>query len=224
MGHAVSHYSTADMSIDDRRWLEADTDARIAKGEPIALKDLYDTKDMPTSGGTLALKDWEPKRDAWQVEKLREAGAVIIGKANLSEFANSGSFSESGFEQTWNALYPSKTSFGSSGGSATAVAADLAAAAMGTQTGVSLYAPSTGASLTTFRGTDGLTSTNGVMPLTWATDYAGPIAKSVTDVASMLDATATQATGNNPEDLLTSRVDNSKRPVEWKSALKADAL
>lgn len=193
-------------------------------GIPIALKDLYDTKDMPTSGGTLALQDWEPKRDAWQVEKLREAGAVIIGKTNLSEFANSGSFSESGFEQTWNALYPSKTSFGSSGGSATAVAADLAPVAMGTQTGVSLYAPSTGASLTTFRGTDGLTSTNGVMPLTWATDYAGPIAKSVTDVASMLDATATQSTGNNPEDLLTSRVANSLRPVEWKSALRADAL
>ncbi|MBD8605312.1 Ig-like domain repeat protein [Aeromicrobium sp. CFBP 8757] len=193
-------------------------------GVPIALKDLYDTKDMPTSGGTLALEDWEPGKDAWQVAKLREAGAVIIGKTNLSEFANSGSFSESGFQQTWNALYPSKTSFGSSGGSATAVGTDMAPAAMGTQTGVSLYAPSTGAGLTTFRGTDGLTSTNGVMPLTWATDYAGPIAKSVTDVASILDATATQSTGNDPDDLLTSRVDNAKRPVEWKSALRADAL
>ncbi|WP_210503189.1 amidase family protein [Nocardioides xinjiangensis] len=193
-------------------------------GIPIALKDIYDTKDMPTSGGTLALKDWEPKKDAWQVARLREAGAVIIGKTVLSEFANSGSFSESGFKQVWNALYPSKTSFGSSGGSATAVAADLAAAAMGTQTGVSLYAPSTGAGLTTFRGTDGLASTNGVMPLTWATDYAGPMAKSVTDVASLLDATSTQATGNNPDDLLTSRVDNSLRPVEWKSSLEAGAL
>lgn len=193
-------------------------------GVPIALKDLYDTKDMPTSGGTLALKDWQPGADAWQVAKLREAGAVIIGKTNLSEFANSGSFSESGFKQTWNALYPSKTSFGSSGGSATAVGADLAPAAMGTQTGVSLYAPSTGAGLTSFRGTDGLTSTNGVMPLTWATDYAGPIAKSITDVASMLDATATQSTGNNPDDLLTSRVDNNKRPTEWKTALKSNAL
>lgn len=193
-------------------------------GIPIALKDIYDTRDMPTSGGTLALKDWEPKKDAWQVARLREAGAVIIGKTVLSEFANSGSFSESGFKQVWNALYPSKTSFGSSGGSATAVAADLAAAAMGTQTGVSLYAPSTGASLTTFRGTDGLASTNGVMPLTWATDYAGPMARSVTDVASLLDATSSRTTGNNPDDLLTSRVDNSLRPEEWKSSLEADAL
>ncbi|MEO9322791.1 amidase family protein [Nocardioides sp. C4-1] len=193
-------------------------------GVPIALKDLYDTKDMPTTGGTRALEGWSTGADAWQVAKLREAGAVIIGKTNLSEFANSGSFSESGFKQTWNALYPSKTSFGSSGGSATAVGADLAAAAMGTQTGVSLYAPSTGASLSTFRGTDGLTSTNGVMPLTWATDYAGPMTKSVTDLAIMLDATATRTTGNNPDDLLTSRVDNTLRPAEWKSSLQSSAL
>lgn len=193
-------------------------------GVPIALKDLYDTKDMPTTGGTLALKDWNPGVDAWQVAKLREAGAVIIGKTNLSEFANSGSFSESGFKQTWNALYPSKTSFGSSGGSATAVAADLAPAAFGTQTGVSLYAPSTGASLATFRGTDGVASAAGVIPLTWATDYAGPIAKDVTDLASLLDATASRTTGNNPDDLLTTRVAADKRPTSYTAALDAGAL
>ncbi|MBS42412.1 MAG: amidase [Nocardioides sp.] len=193
-------------------------------GVPLGIKDIYDTVDMPTTGGTRALEDWNTGADSWQVAKLREAGAVIIGKTNLSEFANSGSFSESGYMQTWNGLYPSKTSFGSSGGSATAVAADLAAGAMGTQTGVSLYAPSTGAGLTTFRGTDGLTSTDGVMPLTWATDYAGPMAKTVTDVAALLDATATQSTGNNPDDLLTSRVDNTLRPAEWTTGLTTDAL
>ena len=193
-------------------------------GVPIALKDLYDTKDQITTGGTRALKDWQPATDAWQVAALREAGAVLIGKTNLSEFANSGSFSESGFKQTWNALYPSKTSFGSSGGSATATGVDFAAAAMGTQTGVSLYAPTTGASLSAFRGTDGLTSTEGVMPLTWATDYAGPIAKNVSDLAAILNVTATQATGNDPVDPITNRVDNSKRPVEWTSALDANAL
>lgn len=205
---------------------EARADGRTGDllGIPIAVKDLYDTKDMPTTGGTKALENFQTSGDAWQVAKLREAGAIIIGKTNLSEFANSGSFSESGFKQTWNALYPSKTSFGSSGGSAVAVATDMAAAAMGTQTGVSLYAPSTGASLASFRGTDGLTSTEGVMPLTWGQDYAGPIAKSVTDLASLLDATATQATGNNPDDLLTSRVDNAKRPTEWKSGLTTSAL
>jgi Asp-tRNA(Asn)/Glu-tRNA(Gln) amidotransferase A subunit family amidase len=193
-------------------------------GIPLAIKDLYDTKDMPTTGGTMALEDWQPGVDAWQVAKLREAGAVIIGKTNLSEFANSGSFSESGFKQTWNALYPSKTSFGSSGGSAVAVATGMAAAAMGTQTGVSLYAPSTGASLSAFRGTDGLASTGGVMPLTWATDYAGPIAKDVTDLSYLLDATATQTTGDDPDDVITHRVDNSLRPKDWSAALDKDAL
>lgn len=222
-----SFITVADTALAQAR---AADDARAAGatgdllGIPMGVKDIYDTADMPTTGGTRALETWEPGADAWQVAKLREAGAVIIGKTNLSEFANSGSFSESGYMQTWNGLYPSKTSFGSSGGSATAVATDLAAAAMGTQTGVSLYAPSTGAGLTTFRGTDGLTSTDGVMPLTWATDYAGPMAKSVTDVASILDATATRSTGNNPADLLTSRVDNDLRPAEWHSALDAGAL
>lgn len=193
-------------------------------GIPIAVKDLYNTKDMPTTGGTRALANWQPATDAWQVAKLRQAGAVIIGKTNLSEFANSGSWSDSGFEQTWNALYPSKTSFGSSGGSAVAVATSMAAAAMGTQTGVSLYAPSTGASLYAFRGTDGLSSTDGVMPLTWGQDYAGPIAQSIPDLAALLDATATRTTGDDPDDILTSRVDNSLRPKQWDTALNTNAL
>ncbi|NQX45439.1 S-layer homology domain-containing protein [Paenibacillus tritici] len=190
-------------------------------GIPIAIKDIYDTKDMPTTGGSKALEGWQPDSDAFQVNKLREAGAVIIGKVNTSEFANSGSFSESGWQQTWNALYPSKTSFGSSGGSAVSVAADFAAAAMGSQTGVSLYAPTTGASLKSFRGTDGMASTTGVLPLTWGQDYAGPIAKTVTDLAIMLNAT----TGTDPQDIFTVTADaDHKRPVDWKAALDTNAL
>ncbi|WP_081957264.1 amidase family protein [Paenibacillus sp. FSL R7-0273] len=202
-----------------------DARAQGAKGDllgiPIAIKDIYDTKDMPTTGGTKALEGWQPDSDAFQVAKLREAGAVIIGKTNTSEFANSGSFSESGWMQTWNALYPSKTSFGSSGGSAVSVAADFAAAAMGSQTGVSLYAPSTGASLTNFRGTDGIASVTGVMPLTWGQDYAGPIAKTVTDLAMILNAT----TGTDPKDIFTVTADaDNKRPADWKEALDSEAL
>lgn len=188
-------------------------------GIPIAVKDIYDTKDMPTTGGSKALEGWQPKTDAYQIQKLREAGAVIIGKTNTSEFANSGSFSESGWMQTWNALYPSKTSFGSSGGPAVSVATSFAAAAMGTQTGVSLYAPSTGASLTTFRGTDGMASTRGVMPLTWGQDYAGPIARTITDLSYLLNAT----TGTDPLDMLTQEADE-KRPSDWTAALDRDAL
>ncbi|MDI4649629.1 amidase family protein [Cohnella hashimotonis] len=199
--------------------------AQGAKGDllgiPIAIKDIYDTKDMPTTGGSKALEGWQPESDAFQVNKLREAGAVIIGKVNTSEFANSGSFSESGWQQTWNALYPSKTSFGSSGGSAVSVAADFAAAAMGSQTGVSLYAPTTGASLKSFRGTDGMASTTGVIPLTWGQDYAGPIAKTVTDLAIMLNAT----TGTDPKDIFTVTADaDNKRPVDWKESLDVNAL
>jgi len=188
-------------------------------GIPIAVKDIYDTKDMPTTGGSRALEGWRPGSDAYQIQKLREAGAIIIGKVNTSEFANSGSMSESGWMQTWNAINPSKTSFGSSGGSAVSVAANFAAAAMGTQTGVSLYAPTVGASLTTFRGTDGMASTRGVMPLTWGQDYAGPIARTVTDLAYLLNAT----TGTDPDDILTKDADQFK-PEDWTTALNANAL
>lgn len=188
-------------------------------GVPIAIKDLYDTKDMPTTGGTLALEGWQPETDAYQVERLRDAGAVIIGKANLSEFANSGGYSESGWGQVWNALYPSKTSFGSSGGSAVAVSASMAAGALGSQTGVSLYAPSTGNSMTTFRGTDGMASLRGIMPLSWAQDYGGPIARTVTDLAHLLNAT----TGTDPLDPLTAEAD-AHRPADWTAHLDAGAL
>ncbi|WP_298461907.1 amidase family protein [uncultured Cellulomonas sp.] len=188
-------------------------------GIPIALKDLYDTRDMPTTGGTLALADWQPDADAHQVALLRDAGAVIIGKTTLSEFANSGGYSESAFGQAWNALYPSKTSFGSSGGSAVAVAASMAAAAMGSQTGVSLYAPSVGNSITTFRGTDGMASVHGVMPLSWGQDYAGPMARTVTDLAYLLNAT----TGTDPKDVLTAQAD-AHRPADWTDTLTTTAL
>ena len=98
----------------------AAADARRAAGEkgdllgiPVNVKDLYDTKDMPTTDGSLAFEGWQPKRDAFQVARLRAAGAVILGKGNLSEFANSGSYSESGYGMVWNAFKPSKSSLGS---------------------------------------------------------------------------------------------------------------
>jgi amidase len=214
--HVASDALAQAKAADDARAAGATGDLL---GIPIALKDLYDTKDQPTTGGTRALDGWQPDSDAFQVEKLRAAGAVLIGKTNLSEFANSGSNSESGWGQVWNGLYGSKTSFGSSGGSAVAVATSMAAGAMGTQTGVSLYAPTTGASLTTFRGTDGMSSTRGVMPLTWGQDYAGPIARTVSDLAVLLNAT----TGTDPFDELTVNADAHK-PADWKTSLDAASL
>ena len=99
----------------------------------------------------------------------------------------------------WNAFKPSKTSLGSSGGSAVATALSLAGFGMGTQTGVSLYAPSTGASLVTLRGTDGISSGAGVMPLTWLQDFEGPIARTTSDIARILNVT----TGTDPDDIAT---------------------
>ena len=145
-------------------------------GIPVVVKDLYDTKDMPTTDGSLAFEGWQPKRDAFQVKQLREAGAIILGKGNLSEFANSGSYSESGYGMVWNAFKPSKTSLGSSGGSAVAVATSPRRLRHGhadRRLAVRALAPAR--RLVTLRGTDGIASGAGVMPLTWLQDFAGPI-------------------------------------------------
>ena len=190
-------------------------------GIPVIVKDLYDTKDMPTTDGSLAFEGWQPAKDAFQVARLRAAGAVILGKGNLSEFANSGSYSDSGYMMTWNAFKPSKTSLGSSGGPAVATALSLAGFGMGTQTGVSLYAPSTGASLVALRGTDGISSGSGVMPLTYLQDFEGPIARTTTDIARILNVT----TGTDPNDPATVHADaDAKRPADWTTALDKNAL
>ena len=157
-------------AADDAR---AAGDTRPLLGIPILAKDIFDTKDMPTTGGSLVFAGYRPTKDAWQVAKLREAGAIIMGKANLAEFATDGHFSPSASGQVWNAFDPSRSSIGSSGGSAVAVASSFAAAALGTQTGDSLWGPSSAASLVSLRGTDGMQSTDGVMPLTYVQDYAG---------------------------------------------------
>ncbi|MDO8211851.1 amidase family protein [Conexibacter sp. CPCC 206217] len=190
-------------------------------GIPVAVKDLYDTKDMPTTGGSLVFDGFRPTHDSFQVAKLREAGAVIFAKANLSEYANSGFFSESGYGQVWNAFEPSKSSIGSSGGSAVSVAASLAAVALGSQTGDSLWGPSSGASLYSLRGTDGIASAAGVMPLTWGQDFAGTIARSLPDLTAMLNVT----TGTDPRDELTVDANaDARRPADWSTALDPDAL
>ena len=188
-------------------------------GIPITVKNLYDTKDMPTTNGSLTFEGFRPKRDAFQVAKLREAGAVIIGKAALEEYATSGNYSNDPWGQVWNAFSPSKSAIASSGGSATAVAASLAAGALGSQTGDSLYGPASGASLVTLRGTDGLESGTGIMPLSWLTDFGGAMARSVPDLADMLNA----VTGTDPDDPTTAPAD-AHRPADWRSVLDPNAL
>ena len=197
----------------------ADGDTRPLLGMPILAKDLYDTKDMPTTGGAYLFDGYIPEKDAWQIEKLREAGAIILGKANLAKYATDGHFSPSDYGQVWNSFIPSASSIGSSGGSASALAASFSAASLGSQTGDSLWGPASGHSLYSLRGTDGMQSADRVMPLSAIQDYAGSFGRSVKDLAMILEATAI----GNPDDSLDD-VSDGHRPAEWQSYLTDDAL
>jgi amidase len=192
-------------------------------GVPIAVKDIYDTEDQPTTGGSLVFQNFQPTHDAWLVHELRAAGAIILGKTGLAEFATDGYNSPDAYGQVWNAFDPSKSPTGSSGGSAVCVALSMCAAALGTQTGDSLWGPSSAASLVSLRGTDGLTSTEGVMPLTYIQDYAGIIARTVPDQALLLNTIATRNPTDATQELEGSGWD-SQRPTDWTSYLKTDAL
>ena len=188
-------------------------------GIPIAVKNLFDTFDMPTTNGSMTFEGFRPARDAFQVARLREAGAVIIGKAALEEYATSGNYSNDAWGQVWNVFNPSKSAIASSGGSASAIAASLAAGALGSQTGDSLYGPASGASLVTLRGTDGLESGTGVMPLVYLTDFGGAMARSVPDLADMLNVVVAV----DPDDPETS-APGRRTPADWRSALDPNAL
>ena len=188
-------------------------------GIPIAIKNNYDTFDMATTNGSFTFENFYPARDAFQVARLREAGAVIIGKAALEEYATSGHYSNDAWGQVWNVFNPSQSALASSGGSASIVAGSFAAAAMGSQTGDSLYAPASAQSLVTLRGTDGLESGTGIQPLTWMTDFGGAITRSVADLADMLNIAA----GTDPDDPATALAD-SKIPADWRSVLDVNAL
>jgi amidase len=174
---------------------------------------------MPTTNGSFTFEGFVPARDAFQVARLREAGAVLIGKAALEEYATSGHYSNDAWGQVWNVFNPSKSPLASSGGSASAVAASMAAAALGSQTGDSLYAPASGASLVTLRGTDGLQSGTGIMPLVWLTDFGGAMTRSVSDLADMLNVLV----GTDPEDPATAPAD-ARTPADWRSVLDINAL
>jgi len=188
-------------------------------GIPIAVKNLYDTADMPTTNGSMTFAGFRPAHDAFQVARLREAGAVIIGKTALEEYATYGNYSNDAWGQVWNVFNPSNSAIASSGGSASALAANLAAGAMGSQTGDSLYGPSSGASLVTLRGTDGLESGTGVMPLVYLTDFGGAMARSVPDLADMLNVVVAV----DPADPETS-APGRHTPADWRSVLDSNAL
>ena len=188
-------------------------------GIPILLKDNYDTVDLPTTAGSIALKGSRPERDAFQVRKLRDAGAVIVGKTNLHEFARGITTISSLGGQTRNPYDPTRNPGGSSGGTGAAIAANFAAAGMGTDTCGSIRYPASENSLVGLRPTLGLSSRSGIVPLALSQDVGGPLARTVTDVALMLDATA----GADPDDPVTSR-GAGRMPASYASGLDAGAL
>src|SRR5215813_14621910 len=168
-------------------------------GIPIVVKDNYATLDMPTTAGSAALTGFQTGRDAFMVKKLRDAGVVIIGKTNLHELASGITTISSMGGQTKNPYDLTRNPGGSSGGTGAAVAANFAAAGMGTDTCGSIRIPSANNNLVGLRGTRGLSSRNGIVPLAHSQDIGGPLARTVTDLSIMLDATV----GPDPDDSAT---------------------
>lgn len=193
-------------------------------GIPILIKDNIETlDDMPTTGGSLALKDYRAGRDAPVIARLRAAGAVIIGKANLSEWANFRSnYSSSGWSgvggQTKNPHVLNRNPCGSSSGSGAAVAAGLAPVAVGTETNGSIVCPATTNGVVGIKPTVGLVSRTGIIPISESQDTAGPMALTVADAALLLTVMA----GSDPADPATAEAD--ARKADYSQALDANAL
>jgi amidase len=166
---------------------------------PIVLKDNFETGDMPTTVGSILLKEVQPPRDAFAVTKLRDNGALILGKANLQEFASGGISVSSLGGQTRNPYDLTRTPGGSSGGTGAAVAANFAAAGTGSDTGGSIRSPSSANNLVGIRPTTGLISRDGIVPVSVTQDTIGPMTRNVADCARMLDAMA----GYDPNDPVT---------------------
>jgi amidase len=158
-------------------------------GIPIIVKDNYGTRDLITSAGTIALAGMRTPDDAFQIRKLRDAGAVILGKSNMHELASGITTISSIGGQTCNPYDPDRNPGGSSGGSGAAVAASFSAVAWGSDTCGSIRIPSAVHNLFGLRPTKGLTSIAGIVPLSHTQDVAGPLARTVMDLAIALDAT-----------------------------------
>jgi len=194
-------------------------------GVPVLLKDNIDTADrMSTTAGSLALLDSKPARDAFIVRRLRAAGALILGKTNLSEWANYRSKrSSSGWSgrggQTKNPYVLDRNPCGSSSGSGTAIAADLALVAVGTETDGSITCPASVNGLVGIKPTVGLISRSGIIPIAASQDTAGPMARTVADAAALLTVLA----GYDPDDPATAPL-RERPPPDYSRFLDAAGL
>ena len=191
----------------------------LLHGIPVVLKDNVDTGDMPTTGGSALLAGSIPPDDAFIVRKLRDAGAIILAKVNLSELASGGILSSVRNFFPKNPHDITRTPSGSSGGTGAAVAAAFAQIGIGTDTGGSVRGPSTANGIVGLRPTHGLLSHDGIIPLSITLDMAGPMGRHVYDVAAMLGA----MTGVDPADP-TTRKSEGRFETDYTQFLDEGAL
>lgn len=216
-------------------------------GIPVVLKDNFDTSDLPTTAGSFLLRDSIPPDDAFVVRKLREAGAIVLAKVNLSEFASGGAMSSLG-GVTRNPHDPARTPSGSSGGTGAAVAAGYAFLGLGSDTGGSVRGPSTANGIAGLKPTLGLLSRDGIVPLALSFDTGGPMARNVHDIAVSLgvmvgvdeaDAATGRSAGRfhtdytqflDPDALVGARIGVARdfmgfdREVDWTIEAALDAM
>ncbi len=209
-------------AIETARALDAE---RLEKGRrsplhgiPVVLKDNFDTADMPTTAGSFMLKNSIPSNDAFLVQQLRAAGAIILAKLNMSEFA-SGDAMSSLDGPIYNPHDPRRTPSGSSGGTGAAIAAAYAPVGLGTDTGGSVRGPSSANGIVGLKPTHGLLSRDGIIPLALSFDTAGPMARNVYDVAVALGV----MTGVDEEDAATTKSEGQFKK-DYTQFLDANAL
>jgi len=209
-------------AIETARALDAERRASgprsLMHGIPVVLKDNVDTHDMPTTAGSALLAGSIPPDDAFIVRKLREAGAIIVAKLNMSEFASGGAMSSLGGPMK-NPHDLARSPSGSSGGTGIAIAAAYSQVGIGTDTGGSIRGPSTANGIVGLKTTHGLLSRDGIIPLALSFDVPGPMGRHVYDVAAML----TVMTGIDPADDAT-RKSEGHVAADYTTALDGEAL
>lgn len=188
---------------------------------PMIVKDNFETTDLPTTAGSLALEGWRPPQDATMVAKIRAAGAIVLAKSNLAEWAFTPYETVSSIlpGYTRNPYALDRVTAGSSGGTAAAVAANLGEVGLGTDTGNSIRGPSAHQALVGIRSTMGLTSRAGVVPLNATADIAGPMARTVADAVTVFNVVV----GSDAADSVTAPAD-AKRDADYRVFLRRGSL
>lgn len=223
-GSAIEDQINAVLAWNPDAWSQGVSASGLLAGVPILIKDNIETRELPTTAGSLALVNNDTERDAPLIARLRAAGAIIVGKTNLSEWANFRSTrSTSGWSgrggQTKNPYALDRNPCGSSSGTGSAIAANFAAIGIGTETDGSIICPSAVAGLVGIKPTIGLVSRSGIIPISVSQDTAGPMARSVADAAALLTVIAAP----DANDPAASERKNTTS-IDYTTHLKRDAL